>query len=167
MTLFSSFCNTYHSEIILFMYLLLSAYLTGMEAVWGQGLWFMVASLISKNHAWQQGASVTLVIKRFASQHQTLLSMLRFVLLGLGTCQSHFSPRVGLLLGSADWRQQRKITRLEKKRPPPTCSSVIPVSIPAPTFLHHGSDTWFSNNQLQFADFHASRTSPITLSQTH
>ena len=80
------------------------------------------------------------VINRFASQHQTLFSMLCFVLLGLGTCQSHFSPRVGLLLGSALWRQQRKITRLGEKRPLPTRSSVVPVSIPAPTFLHPGSD---------------------------
>ena len=59
-----------------------------------------------------------LVVKPFTSPHQTPISMLCFVPLRLGTCKSHFSPRVGFLLGSVDWGQQKKITRLGRERPP-------------------------------------------------
>lgn len=58
-----------------------------------------------------------LVVKPFTSPHQTPISMLCFVSLRLGTCKSHFSPRVGFLLGSVDWGQQKKMTRLGRERP--------------------------------------------------
>ena len=112
--------------------------------------------------------TVVPVIKLFASQQQTHLSIFCFAQLGLGSCKSHFSLRPGSAkwaLGSANWGQQRKIAKLGKEKTSSLFSCAPVGALQSHFFALAGPvDPW---QLAPICRFHTAWTSPIILSQTH